>query len=44
MSEYVWRKQDLVSETFGHPELVKKVLILYTGGTIGMKWNSDNGI
>lgn len=43
MSEYLWMKQDVVAETCDRPEIVKKVLVLYTGGTIGMKWNVENG-
>ncbi len=43
MSEYIWKKQDAVAESCDKPELVKKVLVLYTGGTIGMKFNGGKG-
>ena len=43
MSEFVWKKQELAAVNDGHPEKVKKVLVLYTGGTIGMKWSPSTG-
>ena len=36
-------KGDAVAETCDRPEIVKKVLILYTGGTVGMRWTGENG-
>ena len=43
MSEYIWKKLDAASEHSDRPELLKKVLILYTGGTVGMKWTKQKG-
>ena len=43
MSEYIWRKREVAAETSSRSEIIKKVLILYTGGTIGMKWNGTAG-
>lgn len=43
MSEYKWKKQELAAEQRGLPEKLRKVLVLYTGGTIGMKWSDEIG-
>lgn len=41
MSEFLWKKQDL--ECSSQVEKKRRVLVLYTGGTIGMKWRNENG-
>lgn len=41
MSEYVWKEREAVTEQNSDPEKIKKVLVLYTGGTIGMKWTKE---
>ncbi len=43
MSEFVWKKQEVTTERGGQPEKLRKVLVLYTGGTVGMKWNQEIG-
>ena len=43
MSEFVWKTQDVAAEQSAHPENVCRVLVLYTGGTIGMKWSKESG-
>ncbi len=43
MSEYLWKKEEAAAEAFDRPEIVKRVLVLYTGGTIGMKWTKEMG-
>jgi hypothetical protein len=37
MNEFVWKKQETIAEVSSMPENVRKVLVIYTGGTIGMK-------
>lgn len=43
MSEYVWKKQEAEAVQGDHPENIRRVLLLYTGGTIGMKWTKESG-
>ena len=43
MNEFVWKKQETIAEVSSMPENVRKVLVIYTGGTIGMKFTSENG-
>lgn len=43
MSEYIWKKKEVAAENCARPEIVKRVLVLYTGGTVGMKWSEKNG-
>ena len=43
MSEYLWKKQEAAAERSNDTEQMKKVLVLYTGGTIGMKWTRNDG-
>jgi len=44
MSEYLWKKREVATEKRNYDEEeVKKVLVLYTGGTIGMKWTKKEG-
>ena len=44
MSVYVWKTHELARERAGHPEKKRTVLILYTGGTIGMMWSEKEGM
>ncbi len=41
MSEYLWKKREAASENTYAVDKLKKVLVLYTGGTIGMKWTEE---
>lgn len=43
MSEFVWKKQEVTVEQGDYPEKIRRVLIVYTGGTIGMKWSKETG-
>lgn len=43
MSEFVWKKQETIAEVSSMPENVRKVLVIYTGGTIGMKVTAECG-
>lgn len=43
MSEFIWKKSSRLGVDTIASQTVKKVLVIYTGGTIGMKWSSDNG-
>ena len=43
MSVYVWKTHELARERACHPEKKRTVLILYTGGTIGMMWSEKEG-
>ena len=43
MNEFVWKRQETIAEVGNMKEEVKKVLVIYTGGTIGMKMTSEYG-
>ena len=43
MNEFVWKKQETIAEAGSMKEEIKRVLVIYTGGTIGMKFTSENG-
>lgn len=43
MNEFVWKKQETIAEAGNMREEVKRVLVIYTGGTIGMKFTTENG-
>ncbi|XP_064403928.1 L-asparaginase 1-like [Halichondria panicea] len=44
MSEFIWKKSSrLGADVPTDSTNAKKVLVIYTGGTIGMKWSKDNG-
>ena len=43
MSVFVWKTKEAAAEHGAHPENVRRVLIIYTGGTIGMKWSKETG-
>ncbi len=43
MSEFIFKKQEVAAEARGQPERLRRVLVLYTGGTIGMKWSDEIG-
>ena len=43
MNEFVWKKQETIAEAGSMKEEIKRVLVIYTGGTIGMKFTPENG-
>lgn len=43
MNEFLWKKQETIAEVSSMPENVRKVLVIYTGGTIGMKVTAECG-
>lgn len=43
MNEFVWKNQETISEAGSMNEEIRKVLVIYTGGTIGMKFTADRG-
>lgn len=43
MNEFVWKKQETIAEVSSMPENVRRVLVIYTGGTIGMKFTAESG-
>ena len=43
MSEFAWKRQELAAKQAAEPVKKRRVLVLYTGGTIGMKW-TDKGL
>ena len=43
MNEFVWKNQETISEVGSMNEEIRKVLVIYTGGTIGMKFTADCG-
>ena len=43
MNEFVWKNQETLSEAGSMNEEIRKVLVIYTGGTIGMKFTADRG-
>ncbi len=43
MTEFIQKKMSRLSMDIPAGSSVKKVLVIYTGGTIGMKWSQDNG-
>ena len=43
MSEFVYKKNEEEMDRVSQVEKKRRVLVLYTGGTIGMKW-TDKGI
>ena len=46
MSEFIWKKGATLglAREPSVSEKINKVLVIYTGGTIGMKWSNENGI
>ena len=43
MDEFTLLKREVSEEEGHYPEKLRRVLLLYTGGTIGMKWDKDTG-
>lgn len=43
MSEFVWKKNEYALEHSHQPEDTRRVMIIYSGGTLGMKWSDENG-
>lgn len=43
MSEFVYKKNEQEMDRVSQVEKKRRVLVLYTGGTVGMKW-TDKGI
>ena len=43
MSEFIRKRHEVAAEQVDRPETLQKVLVLYTGGTIGMKWDKVIG-
>ena len=43
MNEFVWKNQETIAEVGSMKEEIKRVLVIYTGGTIGMKFTPENG-
>lgn len=43
MSEFAWKRKELAAKQAVEPVKKRRVLVLYTGGTIGMKW-TDKGL
>lgn len=43
MNEFVWKKQETIAEVGNMKEEMRKVLVIYTGGTIGMKLTTECG-
>ena len=44
MNEFVWRKHEYVRKNSLRPEHIRHVMVIYSGGTIGMKFAQDQGI
>ena len=43
MNEFVWKNQETLAEAGNMKEEIRKVLVIYTGGTIGMKLTEQYG-
>ena len=43
MSEFVWKKNEYALEHSHQPEDTRRVMIIYSGGTLGMKWGDEHG-
>lgn len=43
MSEFVWKKNEYALEHSHQPEDTRRVMVIYSGGTLGMKWSDENG-
>ena len=38
MTEFAWKRKEIAAKQAAEPVKKLRVLVLYTGGTIGMKW------
>lgn len=43
MSEFLWKKKEYALEHSHKPEDIRRVMIIYSGGTLGMKWDDEQG-
>ena len=43
MSKLVWKKNEYPLEHSHQPEDIRRVMIIYSGGTLGMKWRDKQG-
>ena len=41
-SEFLWKKEKYASEHSHQPEITRRVMVIYSGGTLGMKWMKWN--
>jgi len=42
-SEFLWKKGKYASEHIHEPEHTRRVMVIYSGGTLGMKWSDEEG-
>ena len=43
MNEFVWRKHEYAKEHSHRPVDPRRVMIIYSGGTVGMMYGEDQG-
>ena len=43
MNEFVWKKHEYTKKHSRRPEDTRYVLVIYSGGTLGMKYAPDRG-
>ena len=43
MSEFAWKKHEYAKKHCRRPEDTRHVMVIYSGGTIGMKYAPDQG-
>lgn len=43
MNEFVWKKHEYVKRHSLRPEDTRYVMVIYSGGTLGMKYAPDKG-
>ena len=40
-SEFLWKKEKYASEHSHQPEITRRVMVIYSGGTLGMRWKDE---
>ena len=43
MSEFVWKKMKYTREHVNEPDYIRRVMVIYAGGTLGMKYDQKQG-
>ena len=43
MSEFVWKKLKYTREHGDEPDYIRRVMVIYSGGTLGMKYDAKQG-
>lgn len=43
MSEFVWKKMKYTRKHVNEPDYIRRVMVIYAGGTLGMKYDQKQG-